>query len=102
MSVSVEKALKDLVKTGVYAMGFKQSLKAVKAGEAKAIVIAENTPPELRRKLEYYAKLAGIPIIVYRGTRMDMGLVMGRRHGVSVLAVIDEGSSRILEQAEEA
>ncbi|MCE4604774.1 MAG: 50S ribosomal protein L30e [Aeropyrum sp.] len=102
MSVSVERALKDLVKTGIFTMGYRRSIKAVKNGEAKAVIIAENTPPELRAKIEYYSRLAGVPVLVYRGTRMDMGLVMGRRHGVSVVAVIDEGSSKIVEIVEEA
>ncbi len=81
-------------------MGSKQSLKAVLNGKAKLVIIAENAPPHYKKRLEYYAKLSGVPIIEFKGTSIDLGLAAGKPFRVSMIAVIDEGSSRILELVE--
>ncbi len=99
MSVSFERALKDLIKTGVYIIGSKRSLKALKTGQAKMIIIAENAPPLLKKKAMYYAKLAGVPVYIYKGTSQDLGLLAGKPFKIAMMAVVDEGTSRILELA---
>ena len=100
MSVSFERALKDLLKTGSYYIGSKRTLKALKNGEAKMVILAENTPPLLKKKALYYAKIGGVPVYVYKGTSMDLGLLAGKPFRISMIAVVDEGSSRILEVAQ--
>ncbi len=101
MSLSLERELRNLVKTGKVYLGVRESMKAVRLGKAKLLIIAENTPPEYRERLKYYAKLSKTPIIVFKGTSVDLGLTIGKPFRVSAIAVIDEGSSRILELVEE-
>ncbi|MEB3779824.1 MAG: 50S ribosomal protein L30e [Desulfurococcales archaeon] len=100
MSVSLERELRNLIKTGTYYLGARQTLKAVLNGRAKLVIVAENTPPHYKKRLEYYARLSGVPIIEFKGTSVDLGLAAGKPFKVSMIAVIDEGSSRILELAE--
>ncbi|MCE4627901.1 MAG: 50S ribosomal protein L30e [Desulfurococcales archaeon] len=102
MSVSLERELRSLLKTGKAYLGVKQTLKALMHGAAKLVIIAENIPPEYRARIQYYAKLSQTPIIVFKGTSVDLGLIIGKPFRVSAIAVIDEGSSRILELAEGA
>ena len=99
MPVSLERELRNLIKTGKYYLGTKQTIKALKLGKAKLVVMAENTPPEIRKQVEYYARLSNTPVIVYKGTSVDLGLAIGKPFRVSLIAVIDEGSSRILDLA---
>ncbi len=99
MSVSFERALKDLLKTGTYIIGSKQTIKALKTGKAKMVIIAENAPPLLKKKALYYAKLGGVPVYIYKGTSQDLGLLAGKPFKIAMMAVIDEGTSRILELA---
>jgi large subunit ribosomal protein L30e len=101
VSLSLERELRNLVKTGKVYLGVKESLKALKLGRAKLVIMAENIPPEYRSRIEYYAKLSNTPIIVYKGTSIDLGLAVGKPFRVSTITVIDEGTSRILEIAEE-
>ena len=100
MSLSLERELRNLVKTGKVYLGVKESMKAVRLGKAKLLIMAENIPPEYRERLKYYARLSGVPIITFRGTSIDLGLAIGKPFRVSAIAVVDEGSSRILELAE--
>ena len=101
MSVSFERALKDLLKTGVYIVGSKRSLQALKTGKAKMLIMAENTPPHYRKRALYYAKLAGIPVYVFKGTSVELGTMAGKPYRISMIAVIDEGTSGIMRLAEE-
>jgi Ribosomal protein L30E len=99
LRVSLERELKNLIKTGKYYFGSRRSLKALKRGEAKILIVAENTPPNLMEKAFYYAKLAGVQVIVYKGSSVNLGLSVGKPFPISMIAVLDAGSSRLLEVA---
>ena len=99
MSVSFERELGNLLKTGRYIIGSKKGLKALMRGEAKMVILASNAPPEVRKRVEYYAKLSNTPVYLFRGTNVDLGVVAGKPFRISMIVVIDEGSSRILELA---
>ncbi len=99
LQVSLEREIKNLIKTGRYYIGSRKSLRALKLGEARALIIAENTPPILKEKALYYAKLSGAQVIVYKGTSVNLGLTVGKPFPISMIAVLDVGSSRLLEVA---
>lgn len=99
MSVSAERELKNLIKTGKYYLGVRKTIKAVLRGEAKMVIMAENTPPEYRERVLRYAKLAGIPVYTFPGTSTDLGVTCGKPFKISMIAVIDEGQSRVLDLA---
>ncbi len=102
MSVSLERELRNLLKTGKAYLGVKQTMRSLMHGKAKMVIVAENIPPEHRRRIHYYARLSNTPVITYKGTSIDLGLAIGKPFRVSAIAVIDEGSSRILELAGKA
>jgi large subunit ribosomal protein L30e len=95
------RALQLAARTGSIEYGVRRVVKLVLRGNVKLVVIAKNTPPEVKRDLEYYAKLGNIPIIVFDGTNIELGAIIGRPHSVSVLAIIDPGQSNILDLATE-
>ena len=97
MSVSIERELRNLIRTGNYVLGSKQTLKLLKLGKVKLVIMARNTPPEIRDRVRYYARLGNVPIIEYDGTSDDLGHALGKPFVVSLIGVIDEGTSRILE-----
>ncbi len=99
MSLNIERELKNLIKTGKYTLGANTTLRAIASGKAKMIIIAENAPPELRERALYYAKLGDIPVLVFKGTSHDLGVICGKPFKISMIAVLDEGDSRILELA---
>ena len=97
MSLSIERELKNLMKTGRYTIGANSTIRAVASGRAKAVIIAENAPPELRDRVLYYARLGGIPVYIYKGTSADLGIACGKPFKISMLAILEEGESRILD-----
>ena len=95
-SVGTQLAL--VIKSGKYCMGYKQSLKALRNKDAKLIIIAKNCPPLRRAELEYMAFLAR-PCLVHRfgGDNNLLGTACRKLYRSSVVAVMDEGDSDILD-----
>ncbi len=98
----IERELVNALKTGTVILGSRKTLKHLKLGKAKAVIVAANAPPELRSDILYYARLGGIPVYVYPDTSVELGAVCGKPFTVASLAIIDPGSSRILELIEAA
>merc|ERR1719278_1631108 len=46
------------MKSGKYMLGYKQTLKTLRNGKSKLVIIANNTPPLRKSEIEYYAMLA--------------------------------------------
>ncbi|MCE4620661.1 MAG: 50S ribosomal protein L30e [Desulfurococcales archaeon] len=96
MSLSIEKELRNLIRTGKYVIGTRQTLKLLKTGKLKLVIMAKNTPPETKARVRYYARLGNVPIIEYEGTSVDLGSALGKPFVASMIGVIDEGTSKIL------
>ncbi len=100
MSVSLERELRNLMKTGEYVIGTRQTLKLLKLGKLKMVIMAKNAPPEVRKRVEYYARLSGTPVLVYEGTSVELGQAIGKPFTAALIGIVEEGTSRILELVE--
>ena len=94
--MEVSKEIKRAITTGKVVIGADRSLKTLKRGQAKLVIVASNCKPDLRADVEYYAKLANAPVYTFAGDSGELGLACGKPFLVSVLAVVEEGSSNIL------
>ena len=56
-------------------LGFKSSLKALRSGKAKLIIIAGNTPPLRKSELEYYSMLSKAPIHHFSGNNVSANII---------------------------
>ncbi len=95
--MSFESALRMVLRTGKVVLGSKQTLKLVKHGKTRMVVVAANAPPEAKKELKYYASLSNIPVYEYSGTSVELGALCGKPFPVSMLAIVDPGDSNILE-----
>jgi large subunit ribosomal protein L30e len=100
-SIDFVRALQMALKTGQVVLGSKKTIKLILHGKAKLVVVAANAPPEIKRDIEYYAKLSGIPVYRFPGTNVELGTLAGKPFSVAAMAIIDPGQSNILELVEE-
>jgi large subunit ribosomal protein L30e len=100
--VDLNKAIMTTVKTGKVLLGANNTLKTAKVGKAKLMIVAANCPKVVRGDIEYYCRLSNIPIIIYNGTSIDLGVACGKPFMVSALTVRDPGDSDILKLTEVA
>lgn len=89
--IDISKALKAAITTGKVEFGVDQTEKAVKAGKAQMIILANNCPSETLTSADI-----GVKVHVYDGNNMELGALCGKPFSVSALAVIDKGTSNIL------
>ncbi|WP_434731697.1 50S ribosomal protein L30e [Thermogladius sp. KZ2Tp1] len=93
------KAIQTAYKTGKVVMGYRRTVKLLLHGKVRLVILAANAPPEFKEDVYYYSKLSNVPVLVFPGTNMELGTILGKPFGVSTLGVIEPGQSNILELA---
>lgn len=96
----MNKEIRQVVDTGKVTIGTDKSLKAIKLGRAKLIIVASNCTPEVLVDVKHYAGLANIPVHVFDGDSVELGLACGKLFLVNVLTVLEPGNSSILRLGE--
>ena len=93
----INNKLKLVIQSGKYKIGYKNTLKLLRQGQAKLVLIANNCPQIRRTELEYYAVLAKADVHHFEGNNIELGTACGRLFSVSALVITDPGDSDILE-----
>ncbi|XP_068628473.1 large ribosomal subunit protein eL30 [Battus philenor] len=99
---SINSRLALVMKSGKYCLGYKQTLKTLRQGKAKLVIIAKNAPPLRRSEIEYYALLAKTGVHHYSGNNIELGTACGKYYRVCTLAITDPGDSDIITTLPEA
>ncbi|KAJ1730269.1 60S ribosomal protein L30 [Coemansia sp. BCRC 34490] len=95
-SESINSRLALVMKSGKTSLGYKSTLKNLRSGKAKLILISNNTPPLRKSEIEYYAMLAKTSVHHFSGNNIDLGTACGKLFRVGTLSVLDAGDSDIL------
>ncbi|KAI8589092.1 60S ribosomal protein L30 [Geranomyces variabilis] len=99
---SINSRLALVMKSGKYTLGYKSTLKTLRQGKSKLIIVAGNCPPLRKSELEYYAMLSKTGVHHYTGNNIDLGTACGKYFRVGVLSIIDAGDSDIIAKPESA
>ncbi len=86
MSKEVEE-IKKYVGTERLIVGFNEVMKKLRSNELEKIFIASNPKEELLKDMEYYSKLANVPIIKLDIPNSELGPVCKKRFYVSFLGI---------------
>ncbi|XP_055247590.1 large ribosomal subunit protein eL30-like [Gorilla gorilla gorilla] len=86
----------QLMKSGKYVLGYKQTLKMIRQGTAKMVILAYNCPALWKSEVEYYAMLAKIGVHHYSGNNIELSTACGKYYRVCTLALTDPGDSAII------
>jgi len=93
---SINSRLALVMKSGKYVLGYKQTLKTLRNGKSKLVIIANNTPPLRKSEIEYYAMLAKTGVHHYAGNNNELGTACGKYFRVCTLSITDPGDSDII------
>ncbi len=97
---SINSRLQLVMKSGKAALGYKTTIKSLRANKAKMVIISSNTPALRKSEIEYYAMLSKCAVHHYVGNNSELGTACGKYYRVSMLSVTDPGDSDILRQQE--
>jgi large subunit ribosomal protein L30e len=100
--IDIDKAIATAVKTGKVSFGANSAVQNAIAAKAKLIMLAADCPRTVREDVEYYCKLSNVPLIIYKGSSMDLAAVCGKPFVISALTIREPGDSEILRVTESA
>lgn len=84
---TLEQLIQEAIKSEKIVIGYKESIKFIKTGSPKLVVIAKNTPEKIRREVEYNVKIFGIEIQEFEGSSKELGILCGKPFPITVLAI---------------
>jgi len=93
---SINTRLALVMKSGKYNLGYKTTLKTLRQGKAKLILISDNCPALRKSEIEYYAMLAKTGVHHFTGDNTELGTACGKYYRVSCLSITDPGDSDII------
>ena len=82
------KELKDALKENKVIIGSKRTIKYLKLGSVKLIILASNCPDDVKKDIEHYTKLSGIEIENFDGTAKQLGIFCGKPFAIASLAIV--------------
>jgi len=89
-------SLRRALKTGKVFLGQNSTRTCITDGKARLVVVASNCPSDFRKYLE---TVKNVPVHVYAGSGVQLGMACGKPFLVSALAVAEPGESDILSLA---
>merc|ERR1711959_142712 len=89
-----------VMKSGKSTLGYKSTLKTLRQGKAKLLLISSNCPALRKSELEYYAMLAKTGVHHFAGTNINLGTACGKYFRVCTLSITDPGDSDIIHETE--
>ena len=93
---SITQRLGLVVKSGKYTLGYSSTLKTLRQGKSKLVIISSNCPALRKSEIEYYAMLAKTGVYHFPGTNNDLGTSCGKYYACSVMSITDPGDSDII------
>merc|ERR1711964_668716 len=93
---SINARLQLVMKSGKYSLGYKTTLKTLRQGKSKLILISNNCPALRKSEIEYYAMLAKTGVHHFNGDNNELGTACGKYYRVSTLSITDPGDSDII------
>ncbi|PGH01030.1 60S ribosomal protein L30 [Blastomyces parvus] len=93
---NINSRLALVMKSGKVTLGYKSTLKSLRSGKAKLVIIAGNTPPLRKSELEYYSMLSKTSVHHFSGNNIELGTACGKLFRCSTMAILDAGDSDIL------
>lgn len=79
--------LKKLIKEEKIILGTDRTIKLLKQGSADRVFLSSNCPDDVKKDIEYYAKLSNVPLIYLKQPNDELGILCKKPYPVSVLSV---------------
>lgn len=95
-SDSIAQRLGLVMKSGKYVLGRKSTLKSLRQGKSKLVIIASNCPSLVKSEIEYYSMLGKTGVFHFPGTNNDLGTTCGKYFRCGVMSIMDPGDSDII------
>merc|ERR1712070_557456 len=93
---SIHSKLQLVLKSGKLTFGCNSTIKSLRSGNSKLIIISNNCPPVRKSELEYYAMLSKTGVHHFSGNNVDLGTICGKFFRICSISITDPGDSDII------
>ncbi|MCS7121978.1 MAG: 50S ribosomal protein L30e [Archaeoglobaceae archaeon] len=83
--MNAEELIQGALRSGKYLLGSRRTIKALKSGKAKAVIIAKNCPEKFLVEIKKF----NTPIYTFEGTNMELGAKFGKPFSVAALVILE-------------
>ena len=80
--------LRNALKENKVILGSDRTIKYLKLGKVRTVIVASNCPENKRKDLEHYTKLTGIKLENFDGTAKQLGIFCGKPFSIASLAIV--------------
>jgi large subunit ribosomal protein L30e len=94
--IDLNKSVLIAVRTGRVILGSKETIKAIKSGRGRLVIVSSNCPMEKMEDIAGSAKLSGMTVYAYPGSAIDLGEACGKPFAVAAMIIREPGDSDIL------
>lgn len=94
--MDIGREIRKAAETGKILFGTEQSLKAIKTGEAKLVIVASNADEKTKEDIQHYCGLSAIRVHYHEGSSVELGTLCGKPFVISVATVVSPGESNVL------
>ncbi len=95
--MDIQKSIRMASDTGKVLLGHNSSVQSINQGKPKIVLIAKNVSQDVMIEITKKCKLSEVPHYIYEGTSMELGSVCGKPYPISIMSVLEEGDSDILD-----
>jgi large subunit ribosomal protein L30e len=75
------------IKSDNIIIGYKESIKFIKTGSPKIIIVAKNIPEKMKKEIEHNAKISKVKLEIYEGSSGELGVICGKPFPVTTLVI---------------
>jgi len=87
--------LKDALSKRNVIIGSKRTIKYLRLGNVKLIILAKNCPKNIRKDIEHYAKISKLKVEEFNGTAKQLGVFCGKPFPIATLAIKSELNEKL-------
>jgi large subunit ribosomal protein L30e len=80
--------LREALKEKKVVLGSSRTVKYLKMGKVRMVIVASNCPENIRKDLEQYAKMGEVKLEGFDGTANQLGVFCGKPFSISSLAIV--------------
>ncbi|MEM7821615.1 MAG: 50S ribosomal protein L30e [Candidatus Aenigmatarchaeota archaeon] len=85
--MTLTEVIRTALKENKAIIGYRKSIKFIKLNTAKIIVVAKNSPEEIRKEIEHNAKIKGVKVEIFDGSSKELGVICGKPFPVTTLVI---------------
>lgn len=84
--------------TGKVILGNREVMRSMSDSSALAIIVASKGKKSIIEDISHLCSVSGVKLLKFSGNSLELGALCGKPHSVNALAIIEAGSSNILNE----